>query len=403
MTTHTQLNSHPPSSRQQPQEYEFVVDAGQGELGCLPAPVEVGRKIRIFAHVDGEEVVGAADNAVEIGKEGGDLYPVKEWVKGANELRMCIKAELGGSDGGGGVTKKRCLVELTWNASEKVLHIYPDFNRLSDDPYFIEFDHPNGQMLIYGISTIQEKKKIKNEHQEKRDLQQITKIQPQNHSFDLFEAPPDRNHFLSLLLFTFQTASGFDYDRLHFKYTVSHVPSRTISHGSTQTTSKVKDFHHVSHVFEMEFKIPYQEEMEAVDILLEAFSVDLWNRERFHGFCKFKIPPTIPGHFKRELHFVREIGTFRESLERFFIGGHRLRSGRGTELHLNNNNFYGQNIKSNGLVQINYNVIVQRNITRMAIKDAAGLDDGPGALDVDAVINGFKKCCLLAEKEDNSK
>lgn len=382
------------------------MDAGQGELGGLPAPVEVGRKIRIFAHVDGEEVVGGADDAAKI----GEVYPVKEWAKRANELRMCIKAELGGSDGGEGVTKKKCLVELIWNAAEKVLHIFPDFNRLADDPYFIEFDHPNGQMVIYGISTIQDKKKMKkkNGQQKKRDLQHITKIQPQNHSFDLFENPPDRNHFLSLLLFTFETARGFDYDRLHFQYTVSHVPSRTISHGSTQTTSNVKDLHHISHAFEIEFKIPYQDEEEAVDILLEAFSVDLWNRERFHGFCKLKIPPTIPGKFKRELHFVREIGTFHEALERFFIGGHRMRSGRGADQHLNsNNNFYGQKMRSNGLVQINYNVIVQRNIKRMAMKDAAELDDGLGAagraLDIDAVINGFKECCLLAEEEDKSK
>lgn len=370
------------------------MDAGQGELGVVPAPVEVGRKIRITALLDGEEGIKASvdDEQVKAG-----FYPVKEKLKAENDQRMCIKAELGDGVGvKGGAGKDKILLELNWNAKEKTLHIYPDFNELNEDPYFIEFDHPNGQMILYSVA-IAPRKTAKN-----KGLLQRGKLAALNYSLEAFEAPPDRNHFLTLLLFTFETASGFDYDRLHFKYTLNHASSRTSYHGATHTTSTHKDTHHISHTFEVELKVPYEEKeeergSEAIEIVLEAFSVDLWNRERYHGFAMLKIPTSIPGHFTRQMQFICHVGTYREALERFFIGGHRRKEVE----QFKSNILYGQKMQSSGRIEISYSVIVQHN-QRMSVKemsegDEEGAVDRRRILDVDAVINGFKQCCSLVE------
>lgn len=359
------------------------MDAGQGELGGVPAPVEVGRKIRIVALLDGEEI---EKNDVD------ERFFLKDQQRSAGDQRMCIVADLGGE---GDEMTKKCLVVLNWNAAERTLHIFPDFCELNATPVLLEFAHPSGQMILYAVGVPPPKKTT--------EEKQLTRgIKQNNFTLHSFETPPDRNSYLSLLLFTFQTANDFDYDRLHFKYAIEHAPSRTNCHGATHTsrsssTSAQGGTHFISHAFEVDLRVASAAEDDTIEVFVEAFSVDLWNRERYHGWSRLTIPTNVAGQFKRQLRFLRPVGTCKEALERFFIGGHK-RPMRREGNSSSSNNLYGQRMEYSGTVEISYSMLIQRN-QRMRMgdwKDEEGNGER-GILNVDAVIEDFKKCCALVE------
>lgn len=277
--------------------------------------MEVGRQIRVLAHGD--------DDAKEItATKVDDDYPLKDkQISNANDQRMCVTVDLVGDEDEGDKNRK-CLVEFNWNCEEKLLRIFPDFNELNDNPHFIEFDsHPSGQMLLFSIEAVQQTKKKKLVIMPERIYRNHIPLNLLNPS-----ASSDRNHFLLLLLFTFETAQGFDYDQLHFQYTINHAPSRTDNyHSATHTigSGESNNILTITHSFEKEFLIPYENEHEPIEMLVEAYSLDSSPCiERYHGWSWLTIPPRA-GQFNQELQFIREVGTWQEDLERFFIGGHR--------------------------------------------------------------------------------
>lgn len=372
--------------QQSQQEYEHPVDSGEAKLDIVPAAAEVGSKIRVLAVLSDschEEVRGEEE------KGGSDCwtYPLKERVVGAEDQRMRVMAALGGVE--------KCLVEMVWNATEKTLLVYPDFNKQDDNPYLIESDH--GQMILYSISPLQKKKRAISYHH---------KLSKTSHRIESFDRP-DRNHFTALLLFQFATAKGFDFDRVHFKYTIKHAATRTTHQSSTHTTQRNGDVHTISHSLEEVFQVPYEDTDwttgDVIEVIVEAYSLDMWSRERYHGWSRLAIPTTTPGHFTKQMQFLREEGSYKEALERFFIGGHR----RVHRESFAETTLYGQQMKASGSVNVTYNLVVQHNTMRNGClrnreADVLELDqfERKGRIikeDLDSVIESFKQKCALVE------
>lgn len=219
------------------------------------------------------------------------------------------------------LSEVQCLVSMEWNVEDKTLKIFPDFNNLERDPYLIEFDQK--KMILFAFQSITKKRE--------RRLPKLRREPTLILSDYDFAA---RNSFKILVMVCLETATDFDYDNLHFKYSFKTLNSEKpvkIPVNSTHSSSRGNkgNLINLNHSFEQEFDFNYTElesdESPVIILHLEGYSVDEWGRERYQGFGSLKMN-LLNGIFEKEVRFVREIrngNNLTDWMERFFIGGHR--------------------------------------------------------------------------------
>lgn len=65
------------------------------------------------------------------------------------------------------------LFTIKWRSADRLLIIYPDFNEINTNPYFIEIDSDSRHMYHYGIKNLS--KSVRNDWQLK-ELEMISKV-----------------------------------------------------------------------------------------------------------------------------------------------------------------------------------------------------------------------------------
>lgn len=65
------------------------------------------------------------------------------------------------------------LFTIKWRSADRLLIIYPDFNEINTNPYFIEIDSDSRHMYHYGIKNLS--KTVRNDWQLK-ELEMISKV-----------------------------------------------------------------------------------------------------------------------------------------------------------------------------------------------------------------------------------
>lgn len=288
-------------------------------------------KVRVSAICTNDRTInqnglgGGVELLKESGGDGASSYPMKEQI--AADEQMQVTAEVD--------SQRIVLVNLRWHKKEQLLTIYPDFNKFESTPYLIEFDQKKGApMILYAVEYLSQKRRCRKKKDDKRELKERGRTHLQQ--VNLFrESVPKRNHVKVLLLVQIEKARNFtEYDNLHFKWqcltnSLRAVVDQDIESTHSATASQDTDFH-FSHAFERMFEfdrsVNDDTALSIIHLHFNGYSVDRLWRERHHGWASLRIPAFEVGVFRKALTFVRPINNgscLKDSLEQFFIGGHR--------------------------------------------------------------------------------
>jgi Meckel syndrome type 1 protein len=167
--------------------------------------------------------------------------------------------------------------------------VYPDFNDVQANPYFLEIDLDSRRMFDYGIKNLSENQDEDGKLQPQvSDLvDKLTKVALHHHAMDNFALPPRKCQTVFLSL-QFLSAKNFEYDNIHIRYQLN-VPQQCKVlegnlRGSTHSSKKLGNLWNFGYCCDWSLQCSSDFNADdSISINFELISVDSWERERTEG------------------------------------------------------------------------------------------------------------------------
>ncbi|KAH8295912.1 hypothetical protein KR018_000294 [Drosophila ironensis] len=277
------------------------------------------------------------------------------------------------------------LVSMRYDPAKGLLYVYPDFccsSRDLDHVVQIERDNDCRQLYAFGFENatsvellrqLKEKGMEQDREREQRDLGGLRELEyleeqeseqeeplelPSNatamelleyyqhqrvlaseeRSLLHFDVPPKRMRRVCLLL-ELQEAQFFENPNIHVRYHL-HLPphamcdaSATASYedplqGATATCRNAGDYRlaNLGHCWQLTLLCEEQHHRDdLLHIYFEVISIDYWQRERSEGYAHYACSLIAPLPAEAvQLQCVRPVGSWLDSVKRYFIGGRQL-------------------------------------------------------------------------------
>jgi Ciliary basal body-associated, B9 protein len=213
-------------------------------------------------------------------------------------------------------------------------------------PPWYYFQAPSGQLYAFRIENDaddgNEEFFMAREEDIKRDLRARQLDLQQNRVGTEFEAPPQHDRFFAHVFGSIVRTTGFAADNIYISYSlglpehwtisphasyvrdsaVTHTAQAMIEHNTEHADARAVRSHH--------FCMPFHFELEGKDgyvtrwpyMYFQVASVDNWQRHRIVGYGHVVLPDK-PGVHEITVPTWRPIGTVRDEMQRFFVGGSR--------------------------------------------------------------------------------
>ncbi|KAH8265115.1 hypothetical protein KR026_010565 [Drosophila bipectinata] len=318
--------------------------ASTSEVSLADDPHFAARTCLVYTLVDGDSEDMLPREAHDIKTKGHQL--------------MYVYADL---------QQKTLLVTLRYDPVQGLLYVYPDFSASAQDlDYVVVVERENDcrQLYAYGFENatpLQLVKMVENVRQDgeesETDSEDAEDIPGDRTALELldyhqrqrldatelryllhFDMPPKRMRRICVLL-ELQEAQFFERPNIHVRYYVQ-PPQHTIwessmgtgaddpLRGSTATCRNAGDFRlaNLGHCWQVTLLCEeHYQPNELMHIYFEVVSIDFWQRERCEGYAHYScslISPLTSETVKMQC--IRPLGSWLDSLNRYFIGGRKL-------------------------------------------------------------------------------
>ncbi|XP_017045662.1 Meckel syndrome type 1 protein homolog [Drosophila ficusphila] len=287
-----------------------------------------------------------------------DVLPAeaKKWHKKGFQL-MYIYADL---------QQDTLLVSIRYDPEEGLLYVYPDFScKAQDLDYVVQIERDNDcrQLYAFGFENatplvVEGEGSLPEENEEEEDLPEEKDAEEdlpedasaveilefyhrrraaasEKRNLLQFEVPPKRMRRVSLLL-ELQEGQYFENPNIHVRYYLKPpantlweaLPGENPMQGATATCRNAGDWRIARLGHNWQVTLLCEEQHQPCDLLhlyFEVISIDGWQRERCEGYAHYAISLISPLATKSiKLQCIRPLGTWLDSLNRYFIGGRQL-------------------------------------------------------------------------------
>ncbi|KAH8313927.1 hypothetical protein KR067_001227 [Drosophila pandora] len=304
------------------------------------------------------------------------------------------------------------LVSIRYDPAQGLLYVYPDFSSSAQDLDYvvhIEKDNDCRQLYAYGFENAtplepvaaaedaeedQEESETDSEAEDlpadatalelldfyQRQRSAATELRSLLH----FDMPPKRMRRICLLL-ELQEAQFFEHPNIHVRYYVQ-PPHHTLwesslgsamedpLRGSTATCRNAGDFRlaNLGHCWQLTLLCEeHHQPDELMHIYFEVISIDFWQRERCEGYAHYSCSLISPLTTDTvTMQCIRPLGSWLDSLNRYFIGGRQLfdfvsyfdAQNVQKEMHNRLNLDTGKAMRSTGYLVLHVRKLQQRHI-----------------------------------------
>ncbi|XP_058122744.1 uncharacterized protein LOC131293677 [Anopheles ziemanni] len=265
------------------------------------------------------------------------------------------------------------MFSIQWFPKEGMLLVYPDFNRMSIDPYYHEVRGSNLQMYHYSLEKCTAKGNILEAH----NIPTHVVATSMKKTLDALPLARDERFIMPkhlkqnlLILLEIVSASEFKYDKIHVRYQivlptdVKTTEENATLLGSTHSSKNNIGNWQFGHCHELFLIMSECEEMHnsILSIFFEVIAIDSCQREKYLGFCHLSIQlrPTKSEVTLNVIKLTHCSMSF-DRLEEFLVGNRReidLTSFYGKK-NISVLSRYGHETIASGNVKIRYQVVRQ--------------------------------------------